>query len=62
MSKRIGALLPYLAVLVIAVAVVNFFWFMAESVSIGTASTGRIVNGHYFLNDHGTYTEVSRAA
>jgi hypothetical protein len=62
MSKRLGALLPYLAVLVIAVALLNFFWFMAESVSIGTASTGRLVNGHYFLNNHGTYTEVSRDA
>jgi hypothetical protein len=62
MSSRLRALLPYLALVVVVVAMLNFFWFMAESISTGTASTGRIVNGHYFLNNHGTYTEVSRDA
>jgi hypothetical protein len=56
--------LPYIAVLAIVFGVANFAWFWWENFDRGVASTGRIVDGHYFLNNRwaATYTEVSREA
>ena len=59
---RIARALPWLAAAVVVIGFVNFFWFMAESLSVGDANQGRIVDGHYFLGNKGTFTEVTRAA
>ena len=54
--------LPWIAVVVIILGFINFFWFMAESTSIGgDALNGHISNGRYYVASHGTYTEVSEA-
>lgn len=43
-------------------AIVNFGLFAAIAVSIGgDALNGTVRNSHYYLAQHGTYTEVSRA-
>lgn len=43
------------------IALVNWSAFMiADIVMGGSAFAGRIEGGHYFLGDHGSYTEVSR--
>jgi hypothetical protein len=62
MLRFVKSTLPYLAVLAVGLGMLNFFWFFAESVSLGTAASGRVVDGHYFLGNHGMYTEVSRDA
>lgn len=42
-------------------AVINFVAFCAMTVVLGgDALNGTSVDGHYFLNSHGKYTEVSR--
>ena len=41
---------------------VNFAVFLAVNVSIGgDALNGKTAGGHYYLNNHGRYTEVSHA-
>ena len=59
---RLARALPYLATALIVIGFANFFWFIAESMSMGDASQGKIVEGHYFLGNKGTYTEVDEAA
>lgn len=61
-GDRIAGALPYLATAAIVIGFINFFWFIGESISMGDASQGRIVGGHYFLGNKGTYTEVTKAA
>ena len=61
-GDRIAGALPYLATAAIVIGFINFFWFIGESMSIGDAAQGRIVDGHYYLNNKGTYTEVTKAA
>ena len=61
-GDRIAAALPYLATAAIVIGFINFFWFIGESISMGDASQGRIVDGHYFLGNKGTFTEVTKAA
>jgi hypothetical protein len=40
-----------------------FAFFMASSVRLGgEAFGGKIVDGHYFVSNHGKFTEVSREA
>jgi hypothetical protein len=60
---RLRSALPYLAVAAAVIGFVNFFWFFAESASLGgDAVNGYQLGGHYFVGSHGTYTEVSRSA
>ena len=42
------------------IAWVNFlvFWIVAVSIG-GDAFSGKVVNGHYFVSNHGRLTEVS---
>ena len=61
-GDRLARALPYLATAVFVIGVVNFFWFMAESLGPGDAFGGKIVDGHYFLGNKGTFTEVDQAA
>ena len=42
-------------------AIVNFAVCAAMGLAIGVAEGGPIINGHYYLNNHGSYNEVSRA-
>ena len=45
---------------VFIVAIVNFAVFVLVAMRIGgDALNGKVENGHYLLNSHGTYTEVS---
>jgi hypothetical protein len=64
MPRLLRSVLPYVAILAIVFGVANFAWFWWEGFDKGVAATGRIVDGHYFLNNRwaGTYTEVSRQA
>ena len=61
-GDRIARALPYLATAAIVIGFINFSWFIGESISMGDAAQGRIVDGHYFLGNKGTFTEVSKAA
>lgn len=61
-SERLARALPYIATAAVVIGVVNFFWFMAESLGPGDAFQGKIVEGHYFLGNKGTFTEVDQAA
>jgi len=46
--------------LVIYLGPLNFISFLAIDFLIGgDAPNGKSENGHYYLNNHGTYTEVS---
>ena len=62
LGDRIDRALPYLATAAIVIGFINFFWFIGETISMGDAAQGRIVDGHYFLGNKGTFTEVSKAA
>src|SRR6266568_9286604 len=60
--QRMKAALPYLALFVVAIGIVNFFWVVVESMALGgDALNGYQRDGHYFLGSHGSYTEVGRA-
>jgi len=49
------------AVLAVVVGAINFFWFIAESSSLGgDALNGRVVDGHYFVCAHGACREVAQ--
>jgi hypothetical protein len=51
--------LPWLAVAVIAIGVINFLAFFILSLAIGgDALNGHATDGHYFVANHGSYTEV----
>lgn len=60
-GDRARRVLNYLAVALIVIGFVNFFWFMAESINRGDALSGKIVDGHYFLGNKTGYTEVDQA-
>jgi hypothetical protein len=48
--------------LVIYLGLLNFISFLAIYFLIGgDAPNGKVENGHYYLDQHGTYTEVSHA-
>jgi hypothetical protein len=55
-------LLPWVALVVLAVGFLNFLWFLYESSTIGDAQRGYIVDGHYYLVHAGLATEVTKAA
>jgi hypothetical protein len=55
-------LAPWIAMVVVLIGFVNFFWFAAESSSLGgDALSGYVRDGHWFVMSHGTSTEVSQA-
>ena len=60
-ADRLRPALPTIATVLIVIGIVNFFWFIFEAMSLGTASSGEIIHGRYFLNNKGTYTEVGEA-
>jgi hypothetical protein len=60
LRERLVRALPYLAAAALIVGFINFFWVFAESTAMGDALHGKIVDGHYFLGNHGTYTEVDQ--
>jgi hypothetical protein len=50
-----------LAKILVAVGMLNFVVFIVVAIAIGgDALNGHEANGHYYLNSHGTDTEVSR--
>lgn len=54
--------LAYLALAAIVVGFVNFFLFFAESLILGgDALNGFVRDGHYYLANHGSLTEVDQA-
>jgi hypothetical protein len=62
MFERLRRLLPWVALVVLAVGFLNFLWFFSESSTIGDAQRGYISNGHYYLVHAGVATEVTKAA
>lgn len=62
MLVRLRRLLPWLAIVVVAIGFMNFLWFFAESSTIGDAQRGHIRDGHYYLVHAGVATEVTKAA
>ena len=60
-TDRLRQALPTIATVLIAIGFVNFFWFIFEAMALGTASSGQIIDGRYFLNNKGIYTEVGQA-
>jgi hypothetical protein len=45
-----------------ALCILNFMAFFVIAGGIGgDAANGKIVNGHFFLGDHGRFTEVTQA-
>lgn len=55
--------LPYLALAVVALGVLNFLWFMTETLPLNLIPSDRqVVDGHYFLwsKIHGGFVEVAR--
>ena len=60
-TDRLRQALPTIATVLIAIGFVNFFWFTFEAMALGTASSGQIIDGRYFLNNKGIYTEVAQA-
>jgi hypothetical protein len=62
MSDRLRRLLPWVALVVVAIGFLNFLWFFSESSTIGDAQRGYIRDGHYYLVHGGVATEVTRAA
>ncbi len=58
------AAVPYLAIVVVAVGVLNFLWFMVETTPLNLIpSDGRVIDGHYYLwsKIRGGLVEVSPA-
>jgi hypothetical protein len=56
-------LVPWIAMIAVVIGFANFFWFLAESTSLGgDALNGHVRDGHYYVRSHGTVTEVSQAA
>jgi hypothetical protein len=54
--------LAWAALVAVVVGLANFFWFMAESASLrGDALNGVVRDGHHYVSNHGTLTEVSPA-
>jgi hypothetical protein len=61
MPERLRRLLPWVALVVVAIGFLNFVWFFSESSTIGDAQRGYILDGRYYLVHAGVGTEVSRA-
>ena len=64
-SGRRGQLVPYVAFGIVALGVVNFLWFMAETLPLNLIpSDHRIIDGHYYLWSklHGGLVEVGQQA
>ncbi|MGE5334589.1 MAG: hypothetical protein ACM3N4_07815 [Nitrososphaerota archaeon] len=60
--RAVRAALPYLAGLITAIGIVNFAWYLGESLQFGgSALSGFVRDGHFYLAQHGSYTEVSQA-
>ena len=54
--------LKLLAKALMSVAIFNFLAFLAASAYLGgDALNGKVVDGHYFLSNHGRLTEVTAA-
>jgi hypothetical protein len=54
--------LPYVALVAVVVGLANFGWFLVESQALGgDGLNGFVRSGRYFLDNKGTYTEVSQA-
>lgn len=55
--------LPWLAIAVIVLGFLNFVAFLLVSAALGgDALNGHVTDGHYYVANHGVYTEVSQAA
>jgi hypothetical protein len=61
MPVRPRRLLPWVALVVLAIGFLNFLWFFSESSTIGDAQRGYTSDGHYFLVHAGVATEVNKA-
>jgi hypothetical protein len=64
LNARIGTVLPYLAFAALAIGMINFLWFMSETLPLNLIpSEGQVVGGHYFLwsKTHGGLVEVSKS-
>lgn len=64
LKARIGIALPYLAFAVLAIGMINFLWFMSETLPLNLIpSEGQVVGGHYFLwsKTQGGLVEVTRS-
>jgi hypothetical protein len=64
LKARIGMALPYLAFVALAVGMLNFLWFMSETLPLNLIpSEGQVIGGHYFLwsKTNGGLVEVSRS-
>jgi hypothetical protein len=64
LGAAISKALPYLAFAAVAIGMLNFFWFMSETLPLNLIpSDGRVVDGHYFLwsKTNGGFVEVSRS-
>jgi hypothetical protein len=62
MPERLRRLLPWVAIVVVAIGFLNFLWFFSESSTIGDAQRGYVRDGHYYLVHAGVATEVTKAA
>jgi len=61
-SAGLKRVLPYLAVVLLVLAGVNFLWFWTESAVLGgDALNGYRQDAHYFIGSHGSYREVEPA-
>lgn len=40
-------------------AIINLFFSLFSGLILGGRADGHVIKGHYFLNHHGKYTEVS---
>ncbi len=57
-----GPVARLIALLGAVIGLGNLFLYLLITPMIGgSAVNGRIQNGHYYLAEHGRYTEVSRA-
>lgn len=64
LKARIGVALPYLAFLAVGIGMLNFLWFMSETLPLNLIpSEGQAIGGHYFLwsKTNGGLVEVSRS-
>jgi len=58
--EKTGKYLHYLTIATAAIALPNFFAFVFIALYIGgDAINGHVTDGHYFLANHGKYTEVT---
>ena len=57
MKRHLGAI----GTAIFFIAMINFAIFWAVALKIGgDAISGKVENGHYYVCEHGKYTEVSR--